>query len=64
MRTQRKIAFHQLLFFNNFINLFTRDAERERQRQRQREKQGPFREPDAGLDPRTHVLSQRQMLKH
>ena len=27
--------------------------QRERQRHRQREKQGPCREPDAGLDPRT-----------
>ena len=32
-----------------------RDTEREkvRQRHRQREKQAPWREPDAGLDPRT-----------
>ena len=31
-----------------------RDTQREeRQRHRQREKQGPCREPDAGLDPRT-----------
>ena len=27
--------------------------ERERQRHRQREKQGPCREPDVGLDPRS-----------
>ena len=30
-----------------------RDTERQRQRHRQREKQGPCREPDVGLDPRT-----------
>ena len=30
-----------------------RKRERERQRHRQREKQAPYREPDAGLDPRS-----------
>ena len=30
-----------------------RDTERERQRHRQREKQASYREPDAGLNPRT-----------
>ena len=30
-----------------------RDTARERQRHRQRKKQAPYREPDAGLHPRT-----------
>ena len=30
-----------------------RERERESQRPRQREKQAPYREPDAGLDPRS-----------
>ena len=29
------------------------EREREKQRHRQREKQAPYREPDAGLDPRS-----------
>ena len=32
------------------------ERERERQRHRQRKKQGPCREPDAGLDPGTQEL--------
>ena len=37
---------------------------REAERHRQGEKQGPCREPDAGLDPRTqgHALGPMQML--
>ena len=40
-------------FFPPKIYLFLHERHRERQRHRQREKQGPCREPDAGLDPRT-----------
>ena len=40
------------LFFKDFI-LFTHERHRERQRHRQREKQGPYGEPDVGLDSRT-----------
>ena len=42
-----------ILFFKDFIYLFERERERERNRHRQREKQGPCREPDVGLNPRT-----------
>lgn len=43
-----------LIFFKDlFIYLFMRDIQRERQRHRQRKKQAPYREPSAGLDPRT-----------
>ena len=44
------------LFFKDFIYLFMRDRERERERERERQaegEQGPCREPDVGLDPRT-----------
>ena len=43
-----------------------RDLHRERQRLRQREKQIPYREPHAGLHPRTlgHGLSQRKALNY
>ena len=43
-----------------------RDTDRERQSHRQKEKQGPHREPDAGLDPglQDHALGQRQALNH
>ena len=36
-----------------------REKERERQRHRQREKQVPFREPNAGLDPRDSRITPR-----
>ena len=41
------------LFFKKIIYLFIHERHRERQRHRQREKQAPYRDPDAGLDPRT-----------
>ena len=42
-----------MVFFKDFIYLFTRihREERERQKHRQREKQAPCREPDVGLNP-------------
>ena len=45
-----------LNFYKDFIYLFMKDTHTERQRHRQREKQGPCREPDVGLDPRTPGL--------
>ena len=39
--------------FYLFIQERQRQRERERQRHRQREKQAPYKEPNAGLDPRT-----------
>ena len=49
-------------FYLFIIYLFMRDTECERERERPREKQGPCKEPDAGLDPGPwdHALSQRQ----
>ena len=52
-------------FFKSlFIYLFMRDTEKQRQRHRQREKQGPCKEPKAGLNPRSrdYTLGQRQTL--
>ena len=43
-------------FLKKIFYLFIHESHRERQRHRQREKQAPFREPDAGLDPRTPEL--------
>ena len=40
-------------FFKDFIYLFMRGTQRKRHRQR--EKQDPYREPNAGLDPRTRI---------
>ena len=38
------------------IFIYSSEIQREKQRQRQREKQAPYREPDAGLDPRTGIM--------
>ena len=44
--------FCKILFIHERHREREREKERERQRHRQREKQAPYREPDAGLDPR------------
>ena len=51
----------QIIFFKDFIYLFTKERERGRDTGK-REKQAPRREPDVGLDPglQDHALSQRQ----
>ena len=55
-----------VFFFKDLIYLFMRDTEREKQRHRQREKQAPCREPDGGLDPRSHpgLKADAQPLSH
>ena len=40
-------------FFFKILFIHEKQRERERQRHRRREKQASFREPNAGLDPRT-----------
>ena len=55
MLGENEVSTEGFFFLRLLIYLFMRDTqkERERKRQRQREKQAPYREPDAGLDPRT-----------
>ena len=51
-----------LLFLNENLFIHERHRYRQGQRHRQREKQAPCREPNVGLDPWDHTLSQRQIL--